>query len=77
MPKKYWIKKAVKRKGSLSRALGIPIEDNIPMELLNAIVRAKAGQTIRNPTTKGKRIIKVTRRLEHQAVLARNLKRMN
>jgi len=45
--------------------------------LLNKIVSAKAGDTITNPTTKGKRRIKVTRLLERRAILARNLKRIS
>jgi len=64
------------RKGALSRDLGIAEEDNIPAALLNAIVSAKAGQTIKNPTTKGKKRIKVTRKLERRAILARNLKKI-
>ena len=46
------------------------------MSLLNKIVSAKAGETIRNPTKTGKRRIKVTRLLERRAILARTLKRM-
>ena len=46
------------------------------MSLLNAIIRAKAGQTIKNPTSKGKKRILVTRRIEQRAILARNLKKM-
>lgn len=74
--KKYWIRKAVKKKGSLSRQLGVPIKENIPMTLLNKIVEAKPGDTIRNPTQTGKRRIKVTRLMERRAILARNLKRL-
>lgn len=70
-----FIKKAIKRPGALSRQLKIPIKKNIPMTLLNKIVKAKAGQTIRNPTKIGKRRIKVTRLLERRAILARTLKR--
>lgn len=76
MPKKYWIKKAVGKEGSLSRQLGIPIKKNIPMTLLNKIISAKAGQIIRNPCKLGKARIKVTRLLERRSILARNLKRM-
>ena len=76
MAKKQWIQKAKVKKGALSRQLDIPEKEDIPMGLLNKIVSAKAGETIRNPTKAGKRRIKVTRLLERRAILARNLKRM-
>lgn len=76
MAKKKWIHKAVKKKGSLSRQLGVPIEKNIPMTLLNKIIAAEPGDTIRNPTSVGKRRLKVTRLMERRAILARNLKRI-
>ncbi len=62
------------KKGALSRQLGIPIEKRIPLLLLNRIIAARAGQTIRNPSKTGKRVIKITRLLERRAILARNLK---
>lgn len=69
-----FIQKIKPKKGALSRQLGIPIEENIPMTLLNKIVSARAGETIRNPTQTGNKKIKVTRLLERRAILARNLK---
>jgi len=69
-----FIKKIGIKKGALSRQLGIPIERKIPILLLNKIISAKAGQTIRNPSKTGKRFIKVTSLLERRAILARNLK---
>jgi hypothetical protein len=71
-----WIQKAGIKKGALSRQLDIPIEKDIPMRLLDKIVRAKAGDVITNPSKLGKRRIKVTHLLERRAILARNLKRM-
>lgn len=71
-----WIQKAIKRPGTLHNNLDIPKDKKIPMVLLNKIVSAKAGDTITNPTSVGKKKIKVTRRLERKAILARNLKRM-
>lgn len=78
MMKKLWIRKVVQpmNKGKLSRQLGIPIEKNIPMTLLNKIIKAKAGQTIINPTKMGKKRIKVTRLLERRSILARTLKKL-
>ena len=72
----YWIQYAVKRPGALSRQLGIPIKDNIPKTLLEKIAKTPIGKTIRNPTKKGKRRIKVTRKLKRRAVLALTLKRL-
>jgi hypothetical protein len=71
-----WIQKAGIKKGALSRQLDIPIAKDIPMRLLDKIVRAKAGDVITNPSKLGKRRIKVTHLLERRAILARNLKRM-
>ena len=71
---KRWIQKAVHRPGKLHSDLGIVKGEKIPMSLLNEVVGAKAGQTIKNPTSKGRKRIKVTRRLEQRAILAKNLK---
>ena len=73
---KRWIQKAGIKKGALSRQLNIPIQKDIPMRLLDKIVRAKAGDVIINPSKLGKRKIKVTHLLERRAILARNLKRI-
>lgn len=73
---KKFIKKIKIKKGALSRQLKIPEKQNIPMTLLNKIIKAKAGDTIINPTKSGLRKIKVTRLLERRSILARNLKRM-
>ena len=73
---KYWIQRAIKRPGALSRQLGIPIEKDIPTKLLLKIKRAKIGTTIRNPTKVGKRRIKVTRLLKRRAILALTLKKL-
>jgi len=72
----YWIQHAVKRPGALSRQLGIPVRDNIPKTLLEKIAKTPIGKTIRNPTKKGKRRIRVTRKLKKRAVLALTLKRL-
>ena len=74
--RRYWIQSAIKQKGALSRQLGIPIEKNIPISLLEKIRNAKIGSTITNPTKTGKRRIKVTRLLKKRAVLALTLKRL-
>lgn len=76
MVDKRFIQKAIKKPGALSRQLGIPEKKNIPFSLLDEIIKAKAGDTIKNPTKSGNRTIKVTRKLERRAILARNLKRI-
>jgi len=76
MVKKKFLKKIGIKKGALSKQLGIPEKENIPMTLLNKIVAAKAGDTIKNPTKSGKKRIKVTRLLEQRAILARTLKKL-
>jgi len=72
-----WIQKAISRPGRLHSALEIPEDEKIPMKLLDAIIKAKAGDTIKNPTPVGKKKILVTRRIEQRAILARNLKKIN
>jgi hypothetical protein len=74
--KKKFIQKINLKKGALSRQLGIPEKMDIPMTLLRTIVRAKAGDTITNPTRIGRRRIKVTRLLERRAIFAIMLKKL-
>jgi len=71
-----WIQKIHLKKGALHKELDIDSEKKIPVALLNKIISAKAGDVITNPTKVGKRKIKVTRKLEQRAILARNLKRI-
>jgi hypothetical protein len=69
-----WIQKARPKKGVLSKQLGIPKEKNIPMSLLNKIIKSKVGEKVINPTMVGNKVIKITSKLERRAILARNLK---
>ena len=69
-----WIQKLHLKKGVLHRQLGIPQGQKIPLSLLNKIISAKAGETITNPASKGRKRIRVTRVLERRAILAKNLK---
>ncbi len=71
-----WIQKAHLKKGGLSRQLGIPEKDNIPMTFLNKIVKAEKGSKVHNPTKMGKRVVTVTPLLKKRANMARNLKRI-
>lgn len=72
-----WIQRAIKRPGRLHRDLGIPKGTKIPMKLLDAIIKAKAGDVIKNPTKVGNKKILVTRRIEQRAILVRNLKNIH
>ena len=71
-----WIQKANLKKGALHRQLGIPQDEKIPVTLLKKIKKAKIGETITNPTKKGKRKIKVTQLLKRRANLALTLKEL-
>jgi hypothetical protein len=73
---KKWIQKAGLKKGALSRQLGIPEKENIPFSFLDEIVRSPIGSVVVNPTTAGKKRIKVTLLLKRRAVMALNLKRI-
>ncbi len=74
---KRWIQQAIHRPGKLHIDLGIAKGVKIPMSLLNKIINAKAGDMITNPVKIGLRKIKVTKKLEQRAILARNLKRIS
>ena len=69
-----WIQKIRLKKGVLHKQLGISKDEKIPLSLLNKIISAKPGETITNPTNKGRKKIKVNRLLERRSILARNLK---
>jgi len=73
---KRWIQRAIHRPGKLHSDLGISKRKNIPMKLLDKIIKAKAGQGITNPTSVGRKKILVTRKIEQRAILARNLKKL-
>lgn len=76
---KRWIQSAIEKgkEGALSRQLGIPEKDNIPVTLLKKIKDTDIGERIHNPTQKGKRWLKVTRLLKRRSVLALTLKGLN
>jgi len=73
MSKKKWMQ-SIEDNGSLSRALDIAQEDNIPMTLLTKIKNTEIGETVSNPTSTGKSSIKVTKSLKKKAVAAHNMK---
>jgi len=71
-----WIQKALKkhRKGSLHRQLKVPQDKKIPKALLTKIKNAEIGDTVRNPSSTGKRKVKVTGLLKKRAVVAHTLR---
>jgi len=71
-----FIQKAIGKKGTTRRMLGIHKGETIPFTLLEAIRAAPIGTQVRNPTQVGYRVMKVTRLLKRRAVLALNLKRI-
>ena len=71
---KKWIQKTGLKKGALSRQLGIPEKDDIPVTLLKAIMKAPIGEKVKNPTKSGKRTFMVTVKLKRRARLAMTLK---
>jgi hypothetical protein len=76
---RYWIQDVTEtssfKKGQLSRDLGIPKPDTIPLRLLIAITGAKVGTTIINPTAKGKERIVVTATLKRRANFAKTMRK--
>jgi len=55
--------------GGLHRSLGIPQGEKIPMSLVRKLIRAEVGETVTNPTSKGRKRIKVTTRIKRQVTL--------
>jgi hypothetical protein len=68
MKNKRWIQKAKLKKGTLSKQLGIPEKDNIPIALLEKVKKANVGTKVKGKT--------VTMLMKRRANLALNLKRM-
>lgn len=65
------------KEGALSKQLDIPEKKDIPMDLLKKIKNADIGETIENPTSKGKQSIKVTKKMKKRANLAVVFKKSN
>lgn len=63
-------KKPIKfQAGGLHRSLGIPQDEKIPTSLVKRLIRAEVGETVTNPTSKGRKKIKVTTKIKRQVVL--------
>lgn len=76
--KPFWIPRGKEgiKKGALSKQLGIPEKQNIPMGLLEDIKRAEVGAVIQNRHGIGKREIKITALIKKRANMAMTLKRI-
>jgi len=68
-----WIQKAHPKAGALSKQLGIPVKDNIPMKVLTTIVHAQKGEKVHIDH----KTITVTHLLKKRANMAVNLKRLH
>lgn len=62
--------------GCFKRQLGIKAGDKIPSRLINRIAISESGRSIKNPTQKGFRRIKITPLLIRRAILVQNLRRI-
>lgn len=62
---------SIKHPEEFRRQLGIVKRERIPITLLNRIIDADPGDTIKNPTKTGKKHIKVTKLLEHRSIMAK------
>lgn len=71
-----FIQEAHIKKGALHNQLGISKSEKIPSSLLDKIINAKPGAIIVNPSSSGKKRIKVTRLLDRRALFARNLRNL-
>lgn len=67
-----WIQKAKVKPGALSKQLGIPEKDKIPMAVLERITSAEKGSKIKV----GKKTVVVTAQLKHRCQFALNMKRL-
>jgi len=70
--KKLWIPKL--KKGALSKQLGIPESEDIPVGLLKKIKETPTSTIMENPMKTGKRHYKITPLLKKRASLALTLK---
>jgi len=72
--KKLWIQSASLKEGTLSRQLGIPESEDIPVGLLKKIKETPTSTIMENPMKTGKRYYKITPLLKKRASLALTLK---
>ena len=68
----FWIQKAIKHRGALRKQLGLKEDEEIPVSILNSIVKTETGKTV---SFRGKSI-EVTTQLKRRAILALRLRKM-
>jgi len=73
---KKWIQQARRgmKKGSLHKALKIPMDTKIPTTLLTRIRSAPINAVVKNPTRVGKRRVKATGCLKKKVNFALNVR---
>lgn len=71
---KRFIQKLNLKKGALHRQLEISPKKTIPVSLLKKISKTKTGKIITNPTSVGKKKIKVTNKLGARVNVALTLR---
>ena len=80
MPKKYWIQRAIKKRGSLEEymalKLGIPKSEKIPEDILRKIANANVNSRISVEYRGVRKRVVVTRLLKKRAVLALTLRKL-
>jgi len=71
----FWIGQVAqaRTRGALHSQLEVPQSERIPKTLLLKIKSAKSGETIRNPTGTGKRMVPVTTLLKRRTNFALNI----
>jgi|PlaIllAssembly_1097288.scaffolds.fasta_scaffold07611_6 hypothetical protein len=70
---KKWIQKAKPKKGALSRQLGVPEKENIPIKMLEDISELPVGSYYYNPYKK--EYPKVTKLLKKRVLFALNVRK--
>lgn len=71
-----WIapaRREYRKQVSLSTTLRVPREENLPRTFLKRIVDTPIGQVARNPTLRGRRMIRVTKNIKRKANFVYNI----
>jgi hypothetical protein len=71
-----WIapaRKEYRKHVSLSTSLRVPKEENLPRTFLKRIVDTPIGQVARNPTQRGRKMVRVTKTIKKAANFVYNI----
>jgi IS4 transposase len=74
MPSNKWIPHNLK-KGALSRQLGVPEKENLPVTYLRKIHNAPTGAVVKNPTYHGVPQIRATPLVKRRVNFALNVRK--